>query len=73
MGVGRKLGALAGLVAALSIGITGGTIMAQGSDFTDSVIYQIVTDRFYDGNPNNDNPSSSPNLYDPTHTNWYLY
>ncbi len=37
------------------------------------VIYQIVIDRFYDGNLSNDNPAESPGLYDPTHQNWKMY
>ncbi|ABL78851.1 alpha-amylase family glycosyl hydrolase [Thermofilum pendens] len=37
------------------------------------VIYQIVIDRFYDGNTSNNNPAKSPGLYDPTKTNWRLY
>ncbi len=32
------------------------------------VIYQIIVDRFYDGNQSNDRP-----FYDPTHRNYYLY
>lgn len=43
------------------------------ADFTGSVIYQVITDRFYDGNTANNDPSSSPNLYDATKTNWWYY
>jgi len=35
--------------------------------------YQIATDRFFDGNTSNNNPSKSPGLYDSTRTNWKLY
>jgi glycosidase len=35
--------------------------------------YQIVTDRFADGNPANNNPAKSPGLYDPSRQNWKLY
>lgn len=46
-------------------------VIAQ--DFKKQVIYQIVTDRFFDGDPTNDNPPQSPGLYDSTHTNWQAY
>ncbi len=45
----------------------------QAQDFEKQVIYQIVTDRFYDGNSSNDNCSEGSGLYDPTQTNWNLY
>ena len=48
-----------------------GAIHAQ--DFKKQVIYQIVTDRFYDGNTSNDNPSESPGLFDATRKNWQAY
>jgi len=37
------------------------------------VIYQIVIDRFYDGNTSNNDPLKSPGLYDPNKENWKLY
>jgi glycosidase len=43
------------------------------ADFKREVIYQIITDRFYDGNSGNNNPSQSAGLYDSTKTNWRLY
>lgn len=49
------------------------------SDIHQGFIYQIVTDRFFDGDPSNDNPSESPGLYDPNGftnsaaANWNLY
>jgi glycosidase len=42
-------------------------------DFKKQVIYQIVTDRFVDGDASNDNPAESPGLFDATHTNWQAY
>src|SRR5882724_1881791 len=42
-------------------------------DFKKQVIYQIVTDRFYDGDTSNNNPSQSAGLYDSTKTNWHAY
>src|SRR5215471_15564882 len=45
----------------------------HAQDFKKQVIYQIVTDRFFDGDASNDNPSESPGLYDSTKTNWHAY
>ncbi len=42
-------------------------------DFKKQVIYQIVTDRFYNGDTTNDNPPQSSGLFDSTQTNWHLY
>jgi hypothetical protein len=42
-------------------------------DFKKQVIYQIVTDRFVDGDTTNNNPPQSSGLYDSTKTNWRLY
>ncbi|HET8895251.1 MAG TPA: alpha-amylase family glycosyl hydrolase [Gaiellaceae bacterium] len=46
---------------------------ATKADFTGDTIYQIITDRFYDGNTSNNNPASSPNLYSADKSNWTLY
>jgi glycosidase len=46
---------------------------ARAADFKREVIYQIMTDRFYDGSTVNNNPSQSSGLYDSTKTNWRLY
>ncbi|MBC8029894.1 MAG: hypothetical protein H7Z16_07270 [Pyrinomonadaceae bacterium] len=43
------------------------------SDFKREVVYQIITDRFFDGNAANNNPSQSAGLYDATKTNWRAY
>src|SRR5579859_4535094 len=48
-----------------------GTASAQ--DFKKQVIYQIVTDRFFNGDTTNDNPSQSAGLFDSTQTNWFAY
>ncbi len=45
----------------------------HAQDFKKQVIYQIITDRFYNGDTSNDNPSQSSGLFDGTHTNWRLY
>ena len=49
------------------------TYLAPAQDFKKQVIYQIVTDRFYDGDITNNNPSQSSGLYDSTQTNWFAY
>jgi hypothetical protein len=46
---------------------------APAQDFKKQVIYQVVTDRFFDGDSANDNPAESPGLFDGTHTNWQAY
>ncbi|HEX8922518.1 MAG TPA: alpha-amylase family glycosyl hydrolase, partial [Pyrinomonadaceae bacterium] len=43
------------------------------ADFKREVIYQIITDRFFDGNTANNNPAQSSGLYDSTKTNWRAY
>ena len=45
----------------------------HAQDFKKQVIYQIVSDRFFNGDTTNDNPSQSSGLFDGTHTNWQLY
>jgi glycosidase len=47
--------------------------LAQAQDFKKQVIYQIVTDRFNNGDASNDNPPQSSGLFDSTKTNWRLY
>jgi glycosidase len=49
------------------------TTLFHGQDFKKQVIYQIVTDRFFNGDTSNDNPSQSSGLFDSTKTNWQLY
>jgi glycosidase len=43
------------------------------ADFKREVIYQIITDRFFDGSSSNNNPAQSSGLYDSTKTNWRAY
>src|SRR5260370_12571226 len=43
------------------------------TNFQKQVIYQIVTDRFFDGDPTNNDPPQSKGLFDATKTNWQLY
>jgi len=42
-------------------------------DFRKQVIYQVITDRFFDGDPANNDPPQSKGLFDPTKTNWQAY
>ena len=39
-------------------------LAVHAQDYKKTVIYQVVTDRFYDGSTSNDNPSQSAGLYD---------
>jgi glycosidase len=43
------------------------------ADFKREVIYQIITDRFFDDSSANNNPAQSSGLYDSTKTNWRAY
>ena len=47
--------------------------ISLAADFKREVIYQIITDRFFDGSSTNNNPSQSSGLYDSTKSNWRLY
>ncbi len=49
------------------------THMAAAQDFKKQVIYQIVTDRFFNGDTSNDNPSQRSGPFDSTQTNWFAY
>jgi glycosidase len=42
----------------------GFTLAVHAQDYKKSVIYQVVTDRFYDGSTANNNPAQSAGLYD---------
>ncbi|HEV7683217.1 MAG TPA: alpha-amylase family glycosyl hydrolase [Pyrinomonadaceae bacterium] len=64
-----RLGGVAFLLSLLFTPLTG----AFAADFKREVIYQIITDRFFDGNSANNNPAQSAGLYDSTKTNWRLY
>jgi glycosidase len=53
--------------------VSGAPITAASGNFKPQVIYQIVTDRFFDGDPTNDDPGISPGLFDSTRTNFQAY
>jgi len=57
----------------LPIALLFAATLLRAQDFKKQVIYQIVTDRFYDGDTSNDNPAESPGLFDATKTNWQAY
>src|ERR1700730_5775434 len=61
------------IAAGLLTAICASAPLAHAQDFKKQVIYQIVTDRFFDGDTTNDNPTESPGLYDTTKTNWCAY
>jgi len=45
----------------------------EATDPQSWIVYQIITDRFFDGDNTNNDPQESQGLYDPTHTQWKLY
>lgn len=48
-------------------------VPASTADMTGDVIYQLITDRFYDGDSSNNNPASAIGEYSADRTNWQLY
>lgn len=46
---------------------------ASTADFSADVVYQIVTDRFHDGNTANNNPSNSSGIYSADKSNWRYF
>ena len=61
------------LLRVLAIALAAAIPALHAQDFKKQVIYQVVTDRFYDGDTTNDNPAESPGLFDSTHTQWQAY
>ncbi|MFI7135078.1 alpha-amylase family glycosyl hydrolase [Nonomuraea sp. NPDC050153] len=47
--------------------------VSNRSSLKQDLCYQIVTDRFHNGDSGNDNPSKSPNLFDSGKSNWKKY
>lgn len=62
-----------GVAVLLTIVFGPGINLTRAADFKREVIYQIITDRFFDGSSTNNNPAQSSGLYDATKTNWRLY
>jgi glycosidase len=48
-------------------------VQVKSNDFKRETVYQIITDRFYNGSTANDNPAQSSGLFDSTQSNWRLY
>jgi glycosidase/MFS family permease len=48
-------------------------VSSKAIDQKRNVIYQIMVDRFVDGDPANNDPPQSPRQYDPAHKNWQQY
>jgi glycosidase len=46
---------------------------SKAADFKRDIVYQIVTDRFFDGDTANNNPPQSSGLFDSTKTNFQAY
>jgi glycosidase len=61
------------IVAAIAVACALASVSLYSQDFKKQVIYQVVTDRFNDGDTTNDNPAESPGLFDASHTNWQAY
>ncbi len=53
--------------------VLGFTCAAHAQDYKKQVMYEIITDRFYNGDTSNDNPAVSSGLFDSTQTNWRAY
>ncbi|HEX8502495.1 MAG TPA: alpha-amylase family glycosyl hydrolase [Pyrinomonadaceae bacterium] len=66
----RKAAAFAGALFTLALALAPAALAA---DFKREVVYQIITDRFFDGSTGNNNPPQSSGLYDSTKTNWRAY
>jgi glycosidase len=62
---------LAAALLLLSLGLA--PPQTRAADFKREVVYQIITDRFFDGSAANNNPAQSSGLYDSTKTNWRAY
>lgn len=45
----------------------------SAADYQRRVVYEIFIDRFFDGDPTNNDPPQSHGLYDSTKRNWQLY
>ncbi len=61
------------LIPCLALLLSLAQLPARAADFKREVIYQIITDRFFDGSTSNNNPAQSAGLYDATKTNWRAY
>lgn len=53
--------------------VLGFACTTHAQDYKKQVMYEIITDRFYNGDTSNDNPAVSSGLFDSTQTNWRAY
>lgn len=60
-------------VSAQKLATVAQTPVNNRADYKGDICYQIITDRFFDGDTNNNNPSQSAGLYDSAKNNWKLY
>ena len=51
----------------------GAPLNLNAADFKHEIIYQIITDRFFDGDVGNNNPAQSSGLFDASKTNFQAY
>ncbi len=47
--------------------------VSSDASYKGDLCYQIITDRFYDGDTSNNNPAQSAGLFDANKNNWKLY
>lgn len=59
--------------AVVTLTVSGAPLTATTGNFKQQVIYQIVTDRFFDGDPTNNDPPQSKGLFDLNKTNFQAY
>ncbi|WP_019907858.1 alpha-amylase family glycosyl hydrolase [Thermoanaerobacter indiensis] len=73
MGKNVKLFAAIILVFSLLLTSCGIKETSSNNSAESDVIYQVMIDRFYNGDKSNDDPEVSKGMFDPTHTNWRMY
>jgi glycosidase len=54
-------------------GVAANPLPFNDADFKPDVIYQVVVDRFFDGDPGNNDPVGDTGMYDANHSNWHAY
>ncbi len=64
---------IAGGLAVLSLCAVAAWAQTDRASLKSDVCYQVLTDRFFDGDSTNNDPAKSPGLYDGTKSNWRLY
>ncbi|MGB9779741.1 alpha-amylase family glycosyl hydrolase [Caldanaerobacter sp.] len=69
----KKLKLIVLLLLALLLVLSGCSNKQEAKVPKSEVIYQVMIDRFYNGDSSNDDPEVSKGMFDPTHTNWRMY